>query len=226
MKVLFVGEGPNDIGSAVSNSPRPARGVIPTLARRVCSAIDADSIALAWTELHRFKPDAKKHGYPGKIAVAALLAENKFGCKATVVVVDRDGKAEREDELREGVERAASISRKKHRTIQGLAIESVEAWTLGTPEAIAEELNVEVEKVRQFYPPGVDIESLSENSGKKDHRPKPLLQRIAELKHRDDSTEFRQAVAERTDIAVLEKTCQAGFGAFARRLRAALRDLP
>lgn len=64
MKVLFIGEGPHDIGAPSSNpdQPRPARGVIPTLARRVWEGIAPESIALAWSELRRFNPSAQKRG--------------------------------------------------------------------------------------------------------------------------------------------------------------------
>jgi hypothetical protein len=99
-----------------------------------------------------------------------------------------------------------------------LAIESVEAWTLAVPDKIAEELGVSVELVRKQYP-GLHVESMFEQSGKEEHRPKKLLERIAQLKHRADSTAFRQAIAERTEIASLEKACPQGFGPFAAALR-------
>ena len=54
MRVLFVGEGNNDIGysSPSPNQPRPAGGVIPALARKVCPAI-GDSLAIRWTDIPR-----------------------------------------------------------------------------------------------------------------------------------------------------------------------------
>jgi hypothetical protein len=222
VKVLFIGEGRHDIGDANPNpyAPRPARGVIPTLARRICDSIGSESIALAWSEIPRFNRSAQKHGYPAKIASAALLAVQKFDCNATVVVADRDGEDDRQSRLKEGVDRARELF-PQHPTVWGLAIESVEAWTLGAPRAIAEELGVDVELVRQQYPPGVGVESLSERSGKPEHRPKQLLERIAQLKHRQDSTEFRQAIAERTDIAALAQACRQGFAPFVNNLREA-----
>jgi hypothetical protein len=79
VKVLFVGEGNNDIGEASeeANQPRPASGVIPTLARKVCPVIDANSIALAWTEIRRFNPAGHKRGLAPKVAAAALLADRR-----------------------------------------------------------------------------------------------------------------------------------------------------
>jgi hypothetical protein len=57
-------------------------------------------------------------------------------------------------------------------------------------------------------------------------RPKRLLERIAGLGHREDSAEFREAVAERTEIAALERACPEGFTPFAAELRAAFGQGP
>jgi hypothetical protein len=136
-------------------------------------------------------------------------------------VADRDSKKDRQVEMDEGVQRA----RKQfpaHPVAWGLAVESVEAWTLGVPDKIAEVLGLDIELVQQQYPPGVDVESLSERSGKIHHRPKQLLERIARLKHRQDSTELRQAVAERTAVTALALACPQGFGPFEEQLRSVI----
>ncbi|MHB1422683.1 MAG: hypothetical protein ACYC3I_05700 [Gemmataceae bacterium] len=223
MKLLFIGEGRHDIGdsNADPSPPRSAQGTIPTLARRICPNIASESVALAWREIRRFNPSAQKHGYPAKIAAAVLLAARKFGCAGTVVVADRDGQAGRQSEMAEGVERARQLF-PTHRAVWGLAFESIEAWTLGVPEKIAEELGVDLNLVQQQYPRGVNVESLSERSGKVDHRPKQLLERIAHLNHRQDSTDFRQAIAEKTDVATLAQVCPQGFAPFAEQMRNAL----
>jgi hypothetical protein len=135
----------------------------------------------------------------------------------TILVADQDGKESRESEMEDGVQRGSSQF-PGHLIAWGLAVESVEAWTLGMPETIAEELAVEATLVRQLYPPGVRVESLSERSGKPYHRPKRLLERIAQLKHRGDCTEFRRAVAERTDVATLAQACPKGFAPFAEQV--------
>jgi len=222
VKVLFIGERPHDIvaPSANPDQPRPARGTIPTLARRVCAGIAPDSIALAWREISRFNPAAGKRGYSAKVPAAALLAVMKFNCGATVVVADRDRETSRQRELEDGVERAHLVF-PQHPAIWGLAIESVEAWTLGVPDTIAQELSVDVALIRHEYPRGVDVESLSEHSGKREHRPKQLLERIAQLKHSNDSTELRQSIAERTDVFALARACPRGFAPFTERLRKA-----
>jgi len=222
VKVLFVGEGRHDIGDPSPNphQPRPAQGVVPTLARRICPKIDPESVALEWTEISRFNPSAKKRGFPAKVAAAVLVSARKFGCVGTVLVADRDGDTRRQAELEEGVARARELF-PKHPIVWALAVESIEAWTLGVPDTIAEELGVEAKLVQQQYPRGVHFESFSEQSGKPDHRPKQLLERIANLKHRTDSTEFREAIAGRTDVALLAHACPQGFAPFVEQLLAA-----
>jgi hypothetical protein len=227
VKVLFIGEGRHDIGdsSANPNHPRPAGGTIPTLAARVCPIISSDSIALAWREIQRFSPDARKRGFPAKVTGAALLAARKFDCAGCVCVTDCDGDEDRRLELQEGANRARKLF-PALAIATGLAFQSIEAWTLGAPEGIAAELEIEVEDVRRQYPSGIHVEDLHERSGKVEHRPKALLEKIAGLKHREDSTDFRQAVAERTDVAALEHACAQGFHPFAEELRAAFTRRP
>jgi hypothetical protein len=177
-------------------------------------------VALAWTEIRRFNPAAKKRGFEAKVPAAVLIATRKFGCSGTVAVTDRDHDDDRFAALEEGAVRARELF-PQHAIAVGLAVESVEAWTLGVPDKIAEELDVKVALVRKEYPAGVHVESMSERSGKEDHRPKRLLERIAQLKYRDDSTDFRQAVAQRTEVTELERVCCQGFAPFAAQLRAA-----
>ncbi len=221
MKVLFIGEGPHDIGDPGPNPfiPRPAQGTIPTLARRVCPSIRPESVALAWTEIRRFNPQGKKGGYESKIPAAVLIAARKFNCSGSVFVTDQDRKAERRAALEAGLANAMNLF-PGHRLACGLAVESVEAWTLAVPDAIAEVLGLSADLVRQQYP-GINVESLYEKSGKEEHRPKRLIERIGQLRHQSDSTAFRQAVAEETDVAELERACPVGFRPFAEQLRAA-----
>jgi DNA-binding transcriptional regulator of glucitol operon len=223
VKVLFIGEGPHDIGDSSLNpdQPRPARGVIPTLARRVCGGIAPESIALAWREISRFSGSTQQRGFPGKVAAAALLAVRRFNCGATVAVADRDREDSRRAELEEGVNCARRLF-PRHPAVWGLAVESVEAWTLGVPDKIAEELAVDVALVQNEYPRGIDVESMFQQSGKVEHRPKQLLERIARLKHREVSTEFRESIAEKTDPDALARACPQGFAPFADRLQRAL----
>jgi hypothetical protein len=225
VKVLFTGEGPHDIGDSSLNpdQPWPARGVIPTLARRVCAGIAPESIALGWREIGRFSGSAQQRGFPGKVVAAALLAVRRFGCGATVAVADRDREVSRRADLEEGVSRSQRLF-PRHPAVWGLAVESVEAWTLGVPEKIAEVLAIDVASVQNEYSRGVSVESMFQQSGRLEHRPKQLLERVARLKHREASTEFREAISKRTDPVALARACPQGFAPFADRLRRALRQ--
>jgi hypothetical protein len=96
MRVLFVGEGAQDIGTPQFNpQPRPARGTVPTLARKVCPVIAEDSVALAWTEIPLFDRKARKRGLEVKVERAILLSVLKFHCAGTVCVADQDRDAGR-----------------------------------------------------------------------------------------------------------------------------------
>jgi hypothetical protein len=190
------------------------------LTRRVCNRVAADSIAITWSEIPRFHAPGKKRGFPAKISAAVLLSTRRFNCGATGAVADRDGQDERNAEIAAGVEQAEKLF-PGHAAVWGLAIESVEAWTLGAPQALAEELDVDVQLVEQQFPRGVPVEALLETSGKTEHRPKRIIAQIAQLKHRHDSADFRSAVAERTDVNALAQACPQGFAPFAERIRRA-----
>jgi hypothetical protein len=219
VNVLFVGEGSNDIGCAdySPNQPRSAGGVVPTLARKLCPLI-GDSLAIRWTEITRFSKGKVRRGFAAKVAAAMLLSQ-AHGCSGTICVLDCDGCPERLDELQEGKERGAAALGGTHPTACGIAVESIEAWTLGDRQAIAQELAVSEPDVSGLYPRGKKVEELRESSKQENYRPKALLKRIAQLGHREDSTAFRQAIAERTDIARLEHFCPRGFEPFAEEVR-------
>jgi hypothetical protein len=221
LKVLFVGEGNHDIGPSGEawGQPRPARGVVPVLARRVCPSIDAASVALPWRELSRLSPNARK-GLEAKVAAAITISARRFGCEGTVCVSDRDRGLDRLEALNRGKRRGLEVLGAPHTAAVGVAVESVEAWTLGAPQAIAEELGISADRVRAALP-AKHVEALSESSGNEDHRPKALIDRIASLARQRDGTAFRCAVAERTEVEALRAACPEGFGPFADELRAA-----
>ncbi|MCB9567472.1 MAG: hypothetical protein H6710_09740 [Myxococcales bacterium] len=218
MKVLFVGDGKHDVGlpdGPHRGDPWPARGVVPALARQVVPMIADDSLALAWKDLHRWRPtpgSGRPRGYAAKIKLAALLARRKLGCEAVIAVADRDGEPTRPDELAAAADEPHPVP-----TVCGVAIESIEAWTLGATTALAERLGLPLGNIKKKLPK--PVETLYQSSGKREHRPKDLIAAIAELAHQRDSLELREAVAEQTDLQELERTCPEGFGRFAADLR-------
>ena len=143
MKVLYVGEGRHDIGRASINpfQKRIAEGRISILVRKIQPAIHENSLALAWSEIHRFQPIAKKQGYPAKVPAAILLAERKFGCSGCILVADRDRDTDRRNRIEDAAKNAPKSS--SFRVVVGIAVESVEAWTLGVPDTIAKVLGMD-----------------------------------------------------------------------------------
>src|SRR5262245_60587402 len=136
MKVLFIGEGPHDIGQLGDdpNSPQKAAGVITVLARKVCPDIDEDSWALRWSRIVRFNPDAKKRRYHAKVSAAIVLSGRKYGCDGTICVADRDKDKNRLKEMEKGRESGLNSLGGPYPVVCGVAVESIEAWTLGSPE--------------------------------------------------------------------------------------------
>jgi hypothetical protein len=214
MKVLFVGEGKHDIGRPeFAVEIRPAQGVVPTLARRVCPYIHESSVAIGWTEVPvlRQKPNLK--GLAVKVRSSIALAV-RHDCDGIVCVHDSDGEDDRLTDMTAG----AAVD-PTQRIVCGLAIKSIEAWTLGDPAAIANVLGVEVAEIRTHYRLQ-DVEEFSEGSGKPEKQPKRILSQLAALKHRTADVVFRQEIAENTDPAELAKNCANGFKPFAERLAA------
>jgi len=216
MKVLFVGEGSHDVGSpGFAPEVRAATGIVPTLARRVCPAIGEESVSIFWREVPVLPMKPKLNGLAAKVRSSIALAV-KNQCDGTVCVADQDRDTDRLPAMNEGVSAAGS----DHRIVCGVAIESIEAWVLGAPTAIASVLTVAVAEVQKHYRLK-DVEDLYQNSDKAERRPKDLLDRIAEVKHQTAGTSFRHEVAQRADVAELERNCSQGFKPFADKLRAA-----
>jgi hypothetical protein len=220
MKVLFVGEGPSDIGKQLGVHPRPAKGIVSALARRICPAIGTDSIAISWVEIPRLNRSQKGKGFEAKAAAAIALSAERFHCEGTVCVLDRDRDSQRMKALEAGRARGLGLLKKPHAVVCGLAVESVEAWVLTDPGALASILGCEEREIRAMYPHH-RVEELYQQSGKKEHRPKDLLQQIVESQHREATLDFLEEVAQAVSIETLEKFCPLGFRPFAEALRAA-----
>jgi hypothetical protein len=226
LKVLFVGEGKHELGPSQSGRlPQPATGPVPALVRRICPSLAAEHVGLTWIKLGLFQVGQKQldrdiagSGYRRKAKRAVLLSD-KFQCDGTVCVVDADtASADCLDQMRQGQTEGLKMLESLHRSHAaacGVAHKSIDAWILGARTALAAQLGVTVEALRQYYP-AKHIEELSNQSGKEEHQPKAILGRIASLHGRAADTDFRTAVAERTDIEELEKECPKGFKPFAQ----------
>lgn len=217
MKVLFVGDGRHEIGPSVfAPQPRPAIGVMATLCRKISPVISTESVALSWVELSRFDPQKRK-GWEHKLIAAKELAARKYGCLGTIAVVDQDRDSSRIEDLRAGQARIQNDA-SEHAVAVGMAIESIEAWTLGDPQAVASVLNVAVAEIVKHYSEA-RVESYFEQSGKIEHQPKQILERVTSVGHRRPDDEFRAEVAQKTDLTTLERNCPKGFAPFAADVR-------
>lgn len=214
-RVLFVGDGKHDIGAPEwpCDVPFAARGVVPHLAERAAAIDRTSSLALRWADIPRLAPGKK--GYLHKLRAAQLLGR-RHGLDAVVAVVDEDN-----DPDRRALTEAAKHDTPGVPAVLGVAVRSIEAWTLGAMTALAAELGTTATRLRARYP--APVEHLYEGSNKEELRPKLLLRKLAEdTAHRGDSLELREKVAERSDIDELCRHCPDGFARFAADLRACL----
>lgn len=212
-RALFVGDGKHDIGGPEwpTGEPFPARGVVPHLAERVAIFDRANSRALRWSDIPRLS--ASKKGYLHKLRAAQLLAQ-RHGLDTVVAVVDEDNDPSRRDLIDAARAEASGVP-----AVMGVAVRSIEAWTLGAVTALAAELRTTATRLRSKY--AAPVEQLYEGSQKPELRSKQLLKALAdELAHRPDCLELREAVAAATDIDELCHHCPAGFARFVADLRA------
>lgn len=216
MKILFVGEGRHDIGaSSFAPQPRTASGVVATLSRKIRPMISGESVALSWTEISLLS--RSKKGLEHKLVAARELVK-RHGCDGIIAVIDQDGDGARIQSLKVGQQRIASDVMNSYPVAVGVAIESIEAWTLGDPDAVGTVVNSSREEVLRHYKLS-RVESYYERSGDVSRRPKRILELIAALIHTEASETFRREVAELTDIATLERVCPNGFAPFAEDVR-------
>lgn len=215
-RVLFIGDGAHDIGASdwPTDDAFPAGGVVPRLAAKV-AAIDRErSRALHWAHprLVRFTANRKTRGYEDKIRAAKLLLERRsLDLEGLVCVVDEDN-----DRARRDLPAAAHALASDACPIAcGVAVRSIEAWTLGAHKPLAAVLGIAVDKLPKTHP-----ESFYASSEKPELRSKDVLKRLASPRG-GDARGLREEVAERTDPDDLCRTCPAGFAPFAAALRAA-----
>jgi hypothetical protein len=172
-------------------------------------------------KLARFQPTnrpRRTHGYEAKIRAAQLQIERGvLPLEGLVCVVDEDNASERRN--LPAVVNAHATERCP--IVCGIAVRSIEAWTLGARTALAQVLGITPEKVLKTCPSG-PVEDLYEGNADRSRRPKWVLQRLAsELGRRSDSLEWREEIAQHTDPDELRAVCPTGFAPFANALHAA-----
>src|SRR5262249_48621831 len=120
-------------------------------------------------------------------------------------------------DMEAGRDRGRGSVGEAHLVVCGVAVESIEAWTLGAPSALAGHLEVEVSAVCKLYHLN-QVETFKETSEKREKQPKAILQQVAGLGNQNDSTDLRVCVAERVDVDELKRHCKDGFKPFADAL--------
>jgi hypothetical protein len=211
-RVLFIGDGKHDVGAPEwpTDEPFPER----------VAAIDREnSVAMNWAHprLVRFVVGraGKTKGYPAKLRAAQLQIERgMLAVDGIVGVVDEDNDPGRRDLPEVG----RGLATEQCPIVCGVAVRSIEAWTIGATKALAEVLGVGVDDLRRACP-SVHVEELYDSSGKPELRSKTLLQKLAGLGKTSDSLQLREDVAQRTDPTGLCEACPSGFAPFAERLR-------
>lgn len=221
MKILFVGEGDHDIGGASeTGGDRAPNGVVPTLAHRVCPNINLrdGSASKSWQSIPVLLKDRSPGSTRYRKARNAVTYSHSQGFDGTVVVIDRDRDENKAQEIRDGLNRGAQLAGDGHLVAGGVAVESIEAWTLGAPTAICQELNVSVKQLMSVYKPARVERDLYANSKKPAKNSKSVLRKVCELGNQTPTADFRRRVAAVTDVAELERNCPEGFAQFANEL--------
>ncbi|HUY91724.1 MAG TPA: hypothetical protein VMV10_23480 [Pirellulales bacterium] len=221
MRILVLGEGPNDLGRFDRNGLLTLPGVLPIFTGRLCLEVES-SLSLEFKVLPWRSRRLQAHtgsGLHKKLELAAVL----FGgsTNAIVGVVDRDGERNRDraEQLRLGRE---AVLQHGLPCAAGLSVETLEATLLADEIALRAALG----------DPSIvcqpDPESLVSRDEKSDKNPKGRLQRLiagSPAGRQEDFTSVYASIARHSRLAVLEERCPTGFGEFARQVREVARSL-
>ena len=217
MRVLVVGEGPDDIGPLEDDT---VAGPLEVLLFRLLGEPhdwDCDRQSFLVRTSRHIHPDVKNKGHKDARRVKRFMIEaGGDGYEALFVVVDRDADRAKEravrrapDELRQETPAAFAIE-----TVVGVAIETFDAWMLADDQAVSEVLGCDASA--EGHP-----ESLAGAPNTKDHtktRMDGLIRSSASAgKHR---WQLYPRIAEKASLARLKRKCPKGFGRFAKEVRA------
>jgi hypothetical protein len=132
VKIFLSGEGYDDIGDWAKEPPYrgdpPEIGVIEALLREVATAEITIAAACAWKKIRKYRSGQNAQRETRNVLGLMVEAE-ELGCDAVVFVRDRDGDAERQADIEEGI-RLARDRGFAPALVGGVAIEEIEAWIL------------------------------------------------------------------------------------------------
>ena len=216
MKLLVVGEGPDEVGQ-VDDVDAPN-----SLAILVLRLLDRPS---GWTvDRKYFLPSLGRHvhrdvrnighGWVRRVKRHIRDAGDEH-FDAIFVVVDHDRDRKRATAIRKGVddlmdETAAAFACE---SVVGFAIETFDAWMLADRQALENALKIDVGKLPS-------PENLNGKPGT-DRHPKRRMKDMIDRSHAsvDHPSQLYPKLAEALNLERLEKLCPKGFGVFAKDVR-------
>ncbi len=213
-RYLLVGEGPTDLGAFVDYELLGGAVRIFTL-KSLCDqrGLPRAAVELAPRPLKAIRKH--RHGYAGKV-LAAMTEADIEGFDGLIFVMDRDRDTDRLSELRSGLQ-AAREAEIPIPTALGLCIETVEAWLLADPAAVAEVLEVPKDQI----PPNPEKLDGKESSGQ---HPKDIIALLIEKSPKEDLDlgQVYGDIAESADLDTVAKACPKGFAAYQKELEGLL----
>jgi hypothetical protein len=214
MRILVLGEGPNDLGRAAADGSLSQAGPIPIFVERLVEEVDPTrSVEIAimpWKNVRGHRGT----GFDRKLLHAFGIYGRNIG--GVVGVADRDGSHNwsRAKQLESG---AKSLAEQGVLAAIGLNVEMLEATLLADEVALRTALR---DPSIECQP---DPESLTSRDETSDRNPKGRLQRLITASPADSLSsgfsEHYAAIARQCDLAVLERRCPSGFRGFAASVR-------
>ncbi len=131
MKLLLAGEGRHELGDWIEppqyRDKPPVPGVLEALLKRIAPATNWEIAgAVQWKAIRKFR--AGDHRAPETRTIRGVVLEaERWGCDVLVFTRDRDGDAERECDVQDGIKQAQDRFSK---IVGGMSIEKLEAWVL------------------------------------------------------------------------------------------------
>jgi hypothetical protein len=184
----------------VSEGPNELGGALQNLVRRLGmkeGELETDRVSLPSVHAHH----GKGKGY-FKRAVRWMLEAEKRGFEALILVIDQDGRPERTRELDDAQGFTGTAI---HRAL-GVAIRTFDAWMLADERALTQVLEIPISRQS-------DPEAITDAKG--------VCNRLLDESDRSITpTAMYAAIANETDLGLLETRCPRGFGVFAGRVRA------
>lgn len=193
MRVLVVSEGKHELGDSAETSALVAivNRILPGANQFVI-----DKVSNPRVKIHT--PRGKARDYE-KRCVAWLKQAQEEGYDALVLVVDRDGHAERLSGIQSAQENTLCMLQRA----LGVAIESFDAWLLADQHALSKVLHKRIDTQP-------DPEQM--------RQAKSHLQQLCADTGREANREFYFQVAQVVDLEQLRRRCPLGFEPFHERV--------